>query len=989
MSAMRTWTMAVVGLPILTCAISASAYDAETHALIAYEAFKASTLSQTGPTSVVARLGLDRLDMPTPFNAYWQAVSPALGPVSYYDNAAGFDPTLYPRKPNEYERCQMQHLADFILVPPDQSWLFGDPMLNGAKVSFFPIQNWLMRGDLREDDISPLGYKFAPEKCGLPDQDPLDAANGDFVHGVRVVNHFYDPINDVPLNAGTGCGVGPTGQCLKSVDWALGNVDSFATPPVVDTARRNHFTYADARENMWRALTGERGIGAPPYTGAAHAADAQERIYRWATAFRSLGDVTHLLQDGAQPQHVRNDAHSPFTSGERQAYEGYTNARVIGTGGASVNSYVREFFAQPQQLTVPLVVTGNYPAVTFSTPLRFFTTRLKSDGPAVLPDARYGLMDYTNRSFFTGGTLPGSAGNAFLEPSATIDAAYTSISQPCVLGASVSGTITNLTCKHLMHAVPDSVTPGYVDELPHKAGQVSAFTAPPLLLESAFNQVVPGSSIPRPHQGFAVGLEEFQTMGNLTIPRAIGYSTGLLNYFFRGQITVSTPADKTIGVLNQGAQHMMNAQGYPCIGTATADGCAIFGFQYIRVNVLNTTAKIIESGTAAQVPQNLSGTSVGDVNDANFHGPYLVAVAKYHRNTCYKPDLTGQRVQSYAPIPQLIITEPTCAAGQVVRTAYQEISVSKSAAVTATALNGTTASEVKFDFTADPIPVNATDLFIQVVYRGPMGDATLGQEPDAIAVGTMDVREPTFLAFWDNTDYFWNGSWIEQYPMYPHESARDFWVCGSGAPPKLLFEYYGVPGAPAMLDPKDGSNSPGQVRLGIIYPAPVGASQFIGRGTPVAYPTGTEMTIPVRSTANSGHFQQANKENVVAATLTAPYQNCGSGLPNVSEYWCYDTVLKRRGQIFGRVAQPLYYFLSDDAGDVDAPPLPVFVGTHPLVGGTNRFNNDTTLVGCPGQPTSLATKEAIDKDMHNIEVLEEARDLGVSGEEEPSLQQRK
>jgi len=200
----------------------------------------------------------------------------------------------------------------------------------------------------------------------------------------------------------------------------------------------------------------------------------------------------------------------------------------------------------------------------------------------------------------------------------------------------------------------------------------------------------------------------------------------------------------------------MNAQGYPCVGTATTDGCVIFGFQSVRVNVQNTTPQITESGTGTVIPQNLSATAVGSVTDPAFHGPYLVAVAKYHRNTCYKPDLSGERQQSYSvAIPTI---EPTCSAGQVVRTAYQEISVSKSAAVTAAVLNGTTASEVHFDFSSDPIPVNATDLFIQVVYRGPMGDATLGQEADAIAVGTLDVREPTFASFWNNTDSWWNES---------------------------------------------------------------------------------------------------------------------------------------------------------------------------------------------------------------------------------------
>ena len=932
------------------CATAANAYDAETHALIAYKGYKLSALSQTGQGSVVSRLGLDRLDIATPFDIYWVPYVGVTGPTAYYDNTSPtFDPNTYARQPAEYERCQFGHLTNVTNPSPPFNpinWLAGDPMLSGNTVTYFPIENWLMRGDLREDDISPAGYFFAPDRCGKPEVDPYGGI-------IRVTNHFYDPINDVALTS--GCALSYNGVCAKSVDWALGYQDSFATPPVIDTARRNHFTYVDARENMWRALISETGRKTPPYTSGARANDAQERLYRWATTFRSIGDVIHLLQDGAQPQHVRNDAHSPFTSGERQAYEGYTNARVVGTGFANVNSYVREFFAQPQQVTVPLVVTGTYPAVTFATPIRFFTTRLKTDNSSVLPDNRYGMMDYANRSFFTGGTLPGSPGDMFLEPSKTIDASYTSIAQPCVAGASIAAVVTNLTCKHLMHAVPDSVTPSYQDELPHANGQASPFSAPPLLLESAFKSVVPGSPIARPHSGYAVGLEEFQTMGNLTIPRAIGYSAGLINYFFRGQLAVTTPPDWIVGALNQGAQHTMNAQGYPCVGTATNDGCAIFGFQSIRVSVQNTTPTITESGTGTQVQQKLSDTLAGDPTDPNFHGPYLVAVAKYHRNTCYTPTLTGERVQAYSGT----ITEPVCASGQTVRTPYQEISVSKSFAATAAQLAPNAAAfEAHFDFSADPIPVNATDLFIQVVYRGPMGDAALGQEQDAIAVGTLDVREPTFAAFWNNTDYYWNGSttWKPYTGTYPPDSAKDFWVCAGEAPAsttKYVFYYQGANGSPAMDNPVASSNNPGVVRIGFIFPPPdFPAQRKLIHGVPEAFVISGIPQIPVRDMFSAGQFHQANLENVSAATLNAPQINCGTTLPTTPQYWCFDPVKKRRNQVLGSPIQPMFLEPLPETTpptDVDSQSLPPFAGITPLASGTIRFDTDATLVTCVGQ----------------------------------------
>jgi len=131
---------------------SARAYDAETHALIAYQGYQASTLSSRAAGSVVSRLGLDRLDPPTPFNTYWLGNGSTPGPLSYYDNEGPtFDPNMHRRQPQEYERCQFQHLADYLLPPNFTSnWLTGDPMLASDKktVTYFPIENWLMRRQL-------------------------------------------------------------------------------------------------------------------------------------------------------------------------------------------------------------------------------------------------------------------------------------------------------------------------------------------------------------------------------------------------------------------------------------------------------------------------------------------------------------------------------------------------------------------------------------------------------------------------------------------------------------------------------------------------------------------------------------------------------------------------------------------------------------------------------------------------------------------------
>ncbi|MGH7324141.1 MAG: hypothetical protein ACREJ9_05775 [Candidatus Rokuibacteriota bacterium] len=56
--------------------------------------------------------------------------------------------------------------------------------------------------------------------------------------------------------------------------------------------------------------------------------------------------------------------------------------------------------------------------------------------------------------------------------------------------------------------------------------------------------------------------------------------------------------------------------------------------------------------------------------------------------------------------------------------------------------------ELAFDFRGQPIPTNAADLFLSVVYRGP-----LGLEADAVAMGSKDILEPDPVFVINATDY--------------------------------------------------------------------------------------------------------------------------------------------------------------------------------------------------------------------------------------------
>jgi hypothetical protein len=51
----------------------------------------------------------------------------------------------------------------------------------------------------------------------------------------------------------------------------------------------------------------------------------------------------------------------------------------------------------------------------------------------------------------------------------------------------------------------------------------------------------------------------------------------------------------------------------------------------------------------------------------------------------------------------------------------------------------------------DPIPVDASDVVLQIVFRG-----TMGGETDAVVIGTRNISEPTFFGFANISDYVWD-----------------------------------------------------------------------------------------------------------------------------------------------------------------------------------------------------------------------------------------
>ncbi len=440
-----------------------NAYELGTHALLTFHAYKRSALGME--YQLLNGLGLT----PTASNQFGEV---------YFDITGKM---LEQRKQTDFERSKM----------PNEGR------------DFLTIQGWLMRGAIREDDA----YKEAnPQDDPYPENASLR----------RPLHHFFDPINDCGLFVGS-CnsnliedgvfGYGSLDPDVhKAPDWAIGTSDVFIDPTTPEPVRRNHFTVFDAREALYRALTSRNRAG------DIVAASEDERNAYWATTFRSLGDVVHLIQDMAQPQHTRNDRHAGKTpesvTGHESVYEKYVDARATGAPAYRIDGTP----ATPQPLTY-----GGYPVPEFDDYASFFST-IHLDGPD--PRQRRGLADYSNRGFFSAGTnlgrsgyeLPSNNKNDYKRQEASIS---------------------------LPEAVPETIRLLVDDVIDTNQPSRTALNVP-LSTESAWELFrgtnVPSLSLTRPN---------YDAMADLLIPRAVAYSAGLLNYFFRGRL------DPVIDAYNQ------------------------------------------------------------------------------------------------------------------------------------------------------------------------------------------------------------------------------------------------------------------------------------------------------------------------------------------------------------------------------------------------------------------------------------------------------
>ncbi len=276
-------------------------------------------------------------------------------------------------------------------------------------------------------------------------------------------------------SAGLDMPLVPTG--MSSLVWAQLSDDpgAYAT---------NAFSWSAARANYHRALT----------TGSES---------DWAQTFQRLGQVMHLLADAAVPAHVRNDSHP---SGD--AYEKWAKDRAA--------QGLLNF--QPQNPVDPVIFAGAVSNSSVPIPVSAlwdqdqYTGHNPSDGPI-------GLAEYTNAHFYSEGTIGPSfvSGFTYPHPDKPLDTDFSII---------------------------DWSNPERVDREDGKVDQKiylrhTGTLNPYRLLAASYWlwDCMP----PQTCWGYTwlLDSEIHKEYASLLVPRAVGYCTALVDYFFRGKLDVA------------------------------------------------------------------------------------------------------------------------------------------------------------------------------------------------------------------------------------------------------------------------------------------------------------------------------------------------------------------------------------------------------------------------------------------------------------------
>ena len=488
--------------------------------------------------------------------------------------------------------------------------------------------------------------------------------------------------------------------------------------------------------------------------------------------FQTLGHIAHHLQDMGQPQHVRNDRHLPH---ENDFFEEYI-----------LDKYNRQ--SANENRSLDRLVAGNLylngASVKFPRIRDFWDWQSEtSDGGA----DRVGMAEYTSTNFITDDT---NFVGLILDPQSRDELPFPRVSEvspPIDFNIAINdpgcdrseldlnsfgvSDIFSVTGK--MRWLSTEVIDGYLSVLDSgyqtTNDKASAFSAWKFDIDSAF------AVEPSVVEGYSVNTCVFDKRVIYTIPRAVAFTTGALDFFFRGKLEIGVPENGVYSVTDLSYPHNAGIDGavYDNLGNP-------FGYKSITLNLKNITKDIeLPAHFDDSETINLENIFAQDMFDGE-----LMAVVKYQPNFCYQADGSGgfsrDEILEFNNIADAQ-TVSGCSASQyftntpgrtseeifeAIRTRKYERIVKSLPVLIGSGhelqeIPKLTPVEITFDFTSNPIPANARDVVLQVLYRGKMGpkdaaevDPTLIEE-DAVVVSSKDISEPAEVVIANSDNVFW------------------------------------------------------------------------------------------------------------------------------------------------------------------------------------------------------------------------------------------
>jgi hypothetical protein len=241
------------------------------------------------------------------------------------------------------------------------------------------------------------------------------------------------------------------------------------------------------------------------------ATDKTTRNINLSHTFEALGHAMHLVQDVAVPAHTRNDMHMPAVDGE--PYEAYTASHAL-------------------KLNYTLVPFPYWNvSISPNAPKQFWDLDTY-DGTTAYDSGYIGLSEYTNANFYSKNTI--GMEETFPHPNRL----NTNLSDFSLLPTTVITTPGNVT---------------------HTIFSITGYGKQHLAALKYVAKEIWNLPIPLPIKKYKLSLfldnrchEEY---AQYLVPRAVGYSAGLLDYFFRGKLGI-TQVSGGIKVKNLGTETM-------------------------------------------------------------------------------------------------------------------------------------------------------------------------------------------------------------------------------------------------------------------------------------------------------------------------------------------------------------------------------------------------------------------------------------------------